>query len=235
MLRGLDPERQLPAVLETRSAVVSAGAGSGKTRVLAVRYLHLVKERGIPPERILCLTFTKKAAAEMSERIRGMLAACAVDDDDFLRALEAFPSSRVSTLDSFCAEVARCGCPRWGVAPDFSVDKQPEQDLLSALAIEFLLKRRKDPIAASFMAASGFEQAVTALISLASGREGLIATDRNTIESQDAQLMSMLVDLHARLYEQLIAGISLEPGTGKGRSSLERYISRFSFSPPYGE
>lgn len=233
MLRGLDPERQLPAVLETRSAVVSAGAGSGKTRVLAVRYLHLVKERGIPPERILCLTFTKKAAAEMSERIRGMLAACAVDDDDFLRALEAFPSSRVSTLDSFCAEVARCGCPRWGVAPDFSVDKQPEQDLLSALAIEFLLKRRKDPIAASFMAASGFEQAVTALISLASGREGLIATDRNfDIESQDAQLMSMLVDLHARLYEQLIAGISLEPGTGKGALAWRDISADFPSTPP---
>ncbi|HPE36471.1 MAG TPA: UvrD-helicase domain-containing protein, partial [Spirochaetales bacterium] len=123
LLDGLDPQRQLPAVRETRNAVVAAGAGSGKTRVLSVRYLALVRERGLDPERIICLTFTNKAAAEMRERIHAMLAACAEDDPAFRPALASFPASRVSTLDSFCSEIARNGAPRWGIAPDFGVDE----------------------------------------------------------------------------------------------------------------
>jgi len=235
IVRGLDPARQLPAVRETRSAVVSAGAGSGKTRVLAVRYLHLVKERGMPPERILCLTFTKKAAAEMSERIRGMLAACAVDDPVFARALEAFPASRVSTLDSFCADVARNGCARWGVPPDFKIDQDAAASSLDALAIDFLLKRRKEPIAASFIAACGFETAAGALIALAGGREGLIASDRRfDAAEQTAALAECLASSHERLYGLLAGGVELDTGTGKGGREWQERSAAFPPDPPCG-
>ncbi len=233
ILGGLDPVRQLPAVRETGTAVVSAGAGSGKTRVLAVRYLHLVKDRGIPPERILCMTFTKKAAAEMSERIRGMLADCAKDDEDFARALEAFPASRVSTLDSFCSEVARNGCSRWGVPPDFAVDKAPDSDAIEALAIDFLLERRADPIAASFMAASGFQNAVDALAALAGGREGLVASDRRfDAASQAAALAARLESTHERLLELLKPGVDLDTGALKGAVAWRDMAVRFPGDAP---
>jgi len=233
ILGGLDAERQLPAVKETRSAVVSAGAGSGKTRVLAVRYLYLVKERRIPPERILCMTFTRKAAAEMSERIRGMLAACAADDPDFASALAAFPASRVSTLDAFCSDVARSGCARWGIAPDFGIDKAPDEAGLRALALEYLLERRQTPVVADFLAAAGYEEATAALAAFAGGREGLVASERRLDEAeQRRRVEAALADAHERLGQTLAVGRGLDSGSCKSALPWLAAAESFPAEPP---
>ena len=72
-LRGLN-DRQQEAVKATEGRVrIIAGAGSGKTRVLAYRYAFLVDVIGIDPGNILCLTFTNKAAQEMRNRINSLI------------------------------------------------------------------------------------------------------------------------------------------------------------------
>jgi ATP-dependent helicase/nuclease subunit A len=214
-------DEQKTAATARGNTVVSAGAGSGKTRVLAVRYLYLVKELGMHPSRIACLTFTNKASAEMQERIRGMLEDCAREDPVFADALAAFPQSCVTTLDSLCSEIARNASARWGIPPDFAIDQQAARDETRAVALEYLLKRRTEPVPARFIAANGFEGAVEALCSLATGRDGLMGPAELAFdpESQSRKLGFAVEALHLAITSAMEAGRGLDSGTAKGPKS----------------
>lgn len=72
LLTSLNPEQQAAAVHTTGPAMVLAGAGSGKTRVLTTRVAWLLQEHGLLPHSVLLVTFTNKAAGEMKERIQSL-------------------------------------------------------------------------------------------------------------------------------------------------------------------
>ena len=69
ILGGLDPEQRVAAGAGAGPLLVVAGPGTGKTRTLTHRMAHLVVERGMPAERCLAITFTRRAAAELQERL----------------------------------------------------------------------------------------------------------------------------------------------------------------------
>lgn len=88
-------DKQYEAVRETEGYLrVIAGAGSGKTKLLVSRYVYLVKEYGIDPANILCVTFTNKAAGEMKRRIRALIG-------------EEHDTSLICTYHGFCLKVLR--------------------------------------------------------------------------------------------------------------------------------
>lgn len=124
--------RQSEAVEATEGRVrVVAGAGSGKTRVLAHRYAFLVNELGISPGNILCLTFTNKAAQEMKSRIARMVDRGSVNDF-------------ICTIHSFCVKFLRREIYRIGYPKNFTVlDEEDAKSLAKQAMEEFGVDRRK--------------------------------------------------------------------------------------------
>jgi ATP-dependent DNA helicase UvrD/PcrA len=98
--------------------IVVAGAGSGKTRVITTRIAHLVKEKGVAGQRILAITFTNKAAAEMKERVRKLL-----------NATDSSPW--ISTFHAFCLRILRRHISTLGFPGDFVIyDSQDQLSLV---------------------------------------------------------------------------------------------------------
>jgi uncharacterized protein (TIGR00375 family) len=77
VLRGLDEDQRRAAEATERVLVVLAGPGAGKTRMVTRRLAHLVLERGVPAETCLAITFTRRATAELKERLAALIPAAA--------------------------------------------------------------------------------------------------------------------------------------------------------------
>ena len=94
------------------SAFVSANAGSGKTHVLVQRVIRLLLG-DVPPEKILCITFTKAAAANMAERVFSTLGHWVTLDDDRARRRDRRGGHRARPMRSCGCAPANCSPPRW--------------------------------------------------------------------------------------------------------------------------
>jgi ATP-dependent helicase/nuclease subunit A len=125
----------------TRHTCLTAGAGAGKTRRLVETYLGLLSE-GIAPPKIVAITFTEKAAAEMRARVVARLAELAGGQEpgpDWGRLLIQVEWAPISTIHSFCATLLREFGPAMGLDPQFSIIEAEElQDLIQKSLDEIL-------------------------------------------------------------------------------------------------
>ncbi len=137
---GLDEKQHAAAASANRAVVVTAGAGSGKTRALVGRYLHLL-EQGYELRSLAAITFTDKAAREMRTRVRAEVEAWLSSEPGAThgvwdRARTELDAARISTIHSLCAEILRAHPAEAGVDPAFAVLSDAASSMLQAEAIE---------------------------------------------------------------------------------------------------
>src|SRR3989344_7704580 len=94
ILSNLNPAQQEAVTFWGRPLLILAGAGSGKTKTLTTRAAWLISKKGVPPQNLLLLTFTNKAAGEMKARVVKLLN-------------DSVSSPFAGTFHSFCAKVLR--------------------------------------------------------------------------------------------------------------------------------
>lgn len=132
-MRLSQEQREATAIGE--NLLVNAGAGSGKTTVLISRYIRLLEEGGLSPGQIVAITFTKKAAREMRERIDETLAALCQSDPRWEDIREQLVAAPIGTIHSFYAQVLRAFPVEAGINPGFRVLDELESGLLLDKAI----------------------------------------------------------------------------------------------------
>ena len=113
-LAELNPNQREAVTATEGPVLVNAGAGSGKTRVLTYRIVHLIESCGVRPEEVLAITFTNRAANEMVERLQRLLG-------DVVRGMW------VMTFHAACGRILRREAPRLGYRSSYTIYDQSDQ------------------------------------------------------------------------------------------------------------
>ncbi|MDP3921685.1 MAG: UvrD-helicase domain-containing protein [Candidatus Omnitrophota bacterium] len=168
----LTKSQEIAAQATGKNILVSAGAGTGKTRVLVERFLYFVTHKQIPVTEILALTYTEKAANEMKDRILKELTRLGLE-----AARRDLESAYISTIHAFAARLLREHPLEAGVDPEFRVLESEESDLCKEQALAETLERRCEKGNESFelLRVYGENRVREALLSVmtAARREGL--------------------------------------------------------------
>ena len=157
--RDPDERARELAVDPRRNVVLEASAGTGKTRVLVDRYINLLRA-GVDPGNILAMTFTRKAAAEMRQRILSRLRDAAIESDADRarwRALrERAGDIAISTIDAFCLSLLREFPleadldPGFALADETEIPRFVDQALDRTLRVCRGIARQQEPVALVF-------------------------------------------------------------------------------------
>jgi ATP-dependent helicase/nuclease subunit A len=138
-----DADARRHAVDPSQNVVLEASAGTGKTRVLVERYVNLLLA-GVEPERILAITFTRKAAAEMRQRIIARLREAGrtsqMSAARWRDLRERLADIAISTIDAFCLSLIREFPLEAGIDPGFDLADQTEIPRLIGQALDRALR-----------------------------------------------------------------------------------------------
>ena len=192
--------KQRAVCCRTDNTIVAAGAGSGKTQVLATRFAWLVMSLGIRAPQILTLTFTKKAAGEMYERIYKTLsffaqnpATPALEKKRAQLALEEFSDTHIQTLDSYCNSIVKQAANRYGIRPDFTAGGADSLEDIKKLALPYVLKNKNRPCVQKYSQAGRLEDFAYSILAAAVNEYTTLADPQDFFVSKiEAQKETLL-------------------------------------------
>jgi ATP-dependent helicase/nuclease subunit A len=115
------------------NTAVIAGAGTGKTTRLIGEIIALIERRGVPIERVLAVTFSESAAADMKEKLRDKLQASFAETNDprFLAAVSSLPRAQISTIHSLARRILVENPFEAGIDPEFTIQEESSDVLLT--------------------------------------------------------------------------------------------------------
>lgn len=150
------PEQKQVIELHDCNILVSAAAGSGKTAVLTERIVQMVcrKEKPVDIDRLLVVTFTNAAAAEMRERISQAIAdrlEADGENEHLQKQAALLHNAQITTIDSFCLFVLRNNFQDIGLDPGFRVADEGELELIKQEVLATLLEEKYAEGAESFL------------------------------------------------------------------------------------
>ena len=138
-------DEQLRAIQHSGNILISASAGSGKTTVLVERVLNNIINKHIPINRMLVLTFTDLASQEMKEKITDKLIEKAKEGGENAKLLKEqislIPFSQISTIHSFCMEIARSYFDFLKINPTFDMLNDMDVELYKLKAFNNVIDR----------------------------------------------------------------------------------------------
>jgi len=178
------PEQESAISSRSSSVLVSAAAGSGKTRVLTERLMAYVTDKKAPKDisSFLVITYTRAAAAELRARIMEELSlrASAEPENRRLRRQSTLCyGAQIGTIHSFCTSILREYCHKTGLSPDFRVGDEDRCALFREKALENILDEAYGRI-------GGDEDFASLVESVGAGRD-------------DARLAKAVLDLHTKM------------------------------------
>lgn len=149
-------EQQQVISLRNRNILVSAAAGSGKTAVLVERIITRLTDEKSPldVDRLLVVTFTEAAAAEMKERIRGAIEKKLEEDPENVhlqRQATMIHHAQITTIHSFCLSVIKDYFHTIDLEPGFRTAEEGERKLLMQEVMEELLEKAYEEASEPFL------------------------------------------------------------------------------------
>ncbi len=195
------PQQAEAITQRAHNLVVTAGAGSGKTRVLVERFIHLLDQWALPD--IVAITFTEKAAREMRDRVRATIAArLAKAPDAATRAhweahQQAMSRARIGTIHSLCAALLRANPAQVPLDPAFEVLDENEAYLLRADAVDNALLDLTDGPTAALLTAYSLRTVREVLLQFVGDAPPLldaIPTEPDTLRHAWAELHQTFVE-----------------------------------------
>ena len=219
MLSQLTSEQYTAATVRGRSLLVSAAAGSGKTKVLVERLFHYVESDGANLDDFLIITYTRAAAAELRGKIARELSERLEKDPSNVhlqRQLLRVYRADIKTVDAFCTALLRENCHLLGedehghvLRPDFRVLDDTDAELLRLRTLNRVM--------------DSFYEGLT------DGDGGTLLADTLGAGRDDSKLAELVLELHARLQAQPYA----EQWLKEQRKSWESLPERIE-DTPYG-